>query len=111
MIRPFEPTKIGSIFLPDGSYATGRRAEQSQGKRAKSSHRGTVLAMGAPALSKKGIEIPPGFEVGDEVQYVYVHNQQEFTKEWIDGGVCTWVPQECVIAVHQRKEVLAETGT
>lgn len=101
VIRPLEAKKIGLIHLPDMASDWARKAERSQGKKAKSSHTGEVIAMGAPALSKSGREIPPGFKVGDTVQFVFVHNQVEFTKEWVDGTQVSWVPQECVIAVHE----------
>jgi len=75
-------------------------------------HRGTVLALGPPALRSsmrwdaterewifRQIEVPHGFAAGDEVIYQFVHHQQNWTREWVDGKPATWVPQEAVDAV------------
>lgn len=62
-------------------------------------HRGTVLALGAPARTSRGVEVPFGFGVGDVVLYSFVHNEAAFTCPWTDGGKATWVPQFCVSAV------------
>lgn len=110
VIRPSEVKKIGLIHIPDMASDWDRKAQHSQGKKAKSSHTGEVIAMGPPALASGGQEIPPGFEVGDMVQFVFVHNEKEFTKEWVDGTQVVWVPQECVIAVHLADGAKAETN-
>jgi co-chaperonin GroES (HSP10) len=71
--------------------------EERQGKRM--SHRGTVLAMGAPALTRRDMEVPPGFSVGDEVVFHWTHLEKAWTRPWIDGHPAVWVPQACVDAV------------
>jgi co-chaperonin GroES (HSP10) len=63
-------------------------------------HRGTVLAMGAPALTKKGVEVPHGFAVGDQIYWHFVHNERSWTLTWIDGERAVALPQSCIDAVH-----------
>ena len=99
VIRPDVPTHIGHIVLPDMANDWRREAQHSLGKKAMSSHRGRVLAMGPPAINPAGQEVPHGFKVGDAVVYVWAHNEQEFTKPWTDGHDCCWVSQEEVIGV------------
>lgn len=62
-------------------------------------HRGRVLGMGPPALTKQGHEVPHGFTVGDEVLFHWVHNERGFTRPWEDGEPAAWIPQEAVDAV------------
>jgi co-chaperonin GroES (HSP10) len=64
-IRPDAmPTHYGSIIIPE-------TAVQDDGKDRKLGRTGVVLAMGPPALDKKGREVEPGFAVGQRVVYVY----------------------------------------
>lgn len=99
VIRPDSPTHFGHIVLPDMHRDWKREADRSLGRRAQSSHRGRVLAMGEPARNPAGHEVPHGFKVGDAVVYVWTHNEKEFTKPWTDGQECCWVSQEEVISV------------
>lgn len=62
-------------------------------------HRGTVLAMGAPMLTKRGVEVPHGFAVGDEVIFHWAHHEKSWTREWVDGLPACWIPQAYVDAV------------
>ena len=66
-------------------------------------HIGTVLAMGPPAqiyTAKHGaIDVPFDFVVGDKVLFSWNHNEKEFTKEWEDGQLACWIPQNLVHAV------------
>lgn len=66
-------------------------------------HRGIVLAHGAPAFlsydSLTSPEVPWDLKVGDEVVYVWIHNEREFTKRWHDGGPASWIPQAAIMAV------------
>ena len=101
VLRPHEPRRIGLIHLPDQSADWTREAQKKLGIKAKSSHRGTVLAMGEPALSSGGVEVEPGFAVGDDVVFVWKHSEKNFTQPWVDGGPCCWVGQEHVLAVHE----------
>jgi hypothetical protein len=78
-----------------------RKAEHAQGIKAKSSHEGVVLAMGAPARTAKDAEIDPGFAVGDRVRFVWKHNEEAFTQTWTDGEPCCWIAQSEVIGVYE----------
>ena len=102
VIRPDSPTHIGPIVLPDMVRDWKREADRSLGKKAMSSHRGRVLALGPPALNPAGQEVPHGFGVGDTVIYVWNHNEAEFTKPWTDGEECCWIAQEEVIGVIDK---------
>jgi co-chaperonin GroES (HSP10) len=62
-------------------------------------HRGTVLAMGEPALTPTGAEVDPGFQVGDSVVFHFSHNEKQWTRPWTDGELAVWCPQWCVDAV------------
>ena len=64
-------------------------------------HRGRVLAMGPPAVTRKGHEVPHGFKVGDIVQFHFNHRERDFTRPWTDGEDAVWVPQECVDGVWE----------
>jgi hypothetical protein len=67
-------------------------------------HRGRVLGLGPPA-EDGGVPQPWGFEVGDVVQYHYIHNRAAFTRRWpLDGEPATWIPQSCVDAVVEGDE-------
>ena len=61
-------------------------------------HRGVVLALGAPSLIN-GREVAWGFDVGGVVQFHFEHNEKAHTLPWIDGGDAVWLPQRCVDAV------------
>ena len=83
-------------------------ADSDTRRRAQTSHRGVVVAMGPPARTPKlNAEVPPGFSVGAEVVFVFgapnasgagglVESARE--GEW-DGAKITWVAQEEVLAV------------
>lgn len=100
VLRPLYPIKIGLIHLPGMTQDWERESQRDKGIRAMSSHRGRVLAMGAPAYAPDGrSEVPHGFEVGDEVVFIWRHNEREYTRTWTDGEPCCWVAQEHVQAV------------
>ena len=102
-IRPLVPMRTGLIWHPDQRPDTERGEDKSRGIRARSSHRGRVLAVGPPALRYGKVEVARGFEVGDEVVYVFASGGIEKTRtlEWEDGQPCVWVTQEEVIAVAE----------
>jgi hypothetical protein len=104
VIRPIIETQIGSLHLPQMHRDWQREADRYAGKKAQSSHRGIVVAMGDPVTHHpSGVDIPPGFEVGDEVFYVWSHNEKEFTKPWGDGSFeVAWVPQMNVLGVVEK---------
>ncbi len=85
-----------NIIIPAVSTQHDRHAVA----RARKWHRGTVLAMGPPALTKKGAEVPHDFKVGDVVYFHFVHHEEGFTRPWSDGELATWVPQSAIDAVH-----------
>jgi co-chaperonin GroES (HSP10) len=62
-------------------------------------HRGTILALGKPALTEGHAEVPWECAVGDEVIFTWQHNEKEFTKTWTDGKPACWIPQKLVHAV------------
>jgi co-chaperonin GroES (HSP10) len=62
-------------------------------------HRGIVLALGSPAQTPTGAEVPWDCMVGDEVFFSWQHNEREFTKIWTDGKKACWIPQTLVHAV------------
>lgn len=101
VIKPKIEDTYGSLVLPSMHRDWQREAERYKGRRAQSSHRGTVVAMGAPAKHYPSeTEIPPGFAVGDEVFFVWTHNEKEFTKPWGDSEEeVAWVPQMNVLGV------------
>lgn len=84
-----------SIIVPDVSTSHDKDAIA----RARKWHRGTVLAKGAPVLTCEGVEVPHGFEVGDDVLFHWEHYEAGFTRMWEDGEPACWVPQVCVDAV------------
>ena len=67
------------------------------GPRQRKTHRGRVLAMGAPArlVDLPGSPLVPFlFDVGDVVQYHFAHHQEAWTMPWpLDGKPCTWLAQ------------------
>jgi co-chaperonin GroES (HSP10) len=62
-------------------------------------HRGRVLAMGPPAQTARGVDVPHGFSVGDEVLYSHQIHERSFARPWTDGEAASWVPQEAVSGV------------
>ncbi len=62
-------------------------------------HLGEVLAMGPPMQTPRGVEVAPGYSVGDTVIFHWGHHEKSFTREWIDGELAVWVPQSAIDAV------------
>ena len=58
-------------------------------------HRGTVLALGPPALTDEGHEVPHGFGVGDVVGFHF-----EATEA---GRTTTWGDLDGVVVMAQRE--------
>jgi co-chaperonin GroES (HSP10) len=67
--------------------------------RKRTSHVARVLAMGPPALTRKGVEVPHGFAVGDTVVFSWATHEKSWTRPWVDGELAAWIPQECVHGV------------
>jgi co-chaperonin GroES (HSP10) len=59
-------------------------------------HRGEIISCGAPALTRKGVEVPHGFKPGDVVLFHWGHLEKMWTLD--DDGLVA-VPQDCVSAV------------
>lgn len=96
VIRESEPPQVGRIVVPQNYYDKHRRETKS--------HRGTVLALGAPQRTRKGVEVPPGFAVGDTVHYVFaLAGSEEFrTIVWVDGKRAHVMVQEEVLVVEYQ---------
>lgn len=62
-------------------------------------HIGRVLAMGPPATTSRGVEVPHGFAVGDRVVFVWTHLEKAWTRNWLDDEPAAWLPQQNVMAV------------
>ena len=87
--------RAGRIIIPavsnsDEKHAVSRRRDW---------HVGEGIAMGPPAQTKRGADVPHGFTVGDRVLFHWVHNEANFTLPWIDGQPACWVPQEAIDGV------------
>lgn len=83
----------GTIIVP----VTSEKLIRSEAR----SHRGVVLAMGSPAKTPSGIEIPKGFSVGDIVYFHWIHNESKFTRPWPPDALdACWIPQEAIDAVE-----------
>jgi co-chaperonin GroES (HSP10) len=98
-VKPLVETRTGLIWHPDQRPDTERSEDRQLGKLAQSSHRGRVLGAGPPAL-RHGHEVPLGFEVGDEVVFVFAsRGTEESRRSFYGDEPCVWVAQEEVIAV------------
>jgi co-chaperonin GroES (HSP10) len=84
------------LVMPD-TLAFDPRHQKNQNSLA----RGVVVAMGAPALTKTGVEVPPGFSVGDEVFHIGQHQSRLY--EW-NGEMCRACSQEEVVGVVEPDE-------
>jgi len=94
VIREIKDRYYGLIQLPDSALEPSRSEK---------SHRGIVLAVGAPMFAKKGArEIPHGFQVGDIVHYVFAAQYAERgrTSTWHDDLPVVWMTQWEIIAVE-----------
>lgn len=69
-----QPRKIGSIIVPDQALDNGLDRKKPR--------TGVVMAIGAPILSKKGIELPYDFKVGDRVIYQFGQLTTDGTDAW-----------------------------
>lgn len=91
---------VNGIIRPD------RTGLDEHAERKVRSHRGRVMAYGPPALTKSGAEVPRGFELFDDVSYVYAQAMQK-ARTFRDGKrEFVVVSQEEVIAVHEQQFAL-----
>jgi co-chaperonin GroES (HSP10) len=65
-------------------------------------HTGRVLALGPPARTAGGAEVPHAYRVGDLIQFHYEHLEELLTNEWEDGRPAVWVPQSSVDGVWEE---------
>jgi co-chaperonin GroES (HSP10) len=91
VVRELTERRYGPIIIPDSA--------QDSAHKESTSHRGTVLAMGAPATMPNGVEVDPGYTVGDTVQFHWEHNEVNYTGPWEDGKFACWLSQHCIDAV------------
>ena len=88
-IQPDDPPKkIGSIIIPD-------TVVQKDPNNRVIPRTGIVLAMGAPALDKKGREVPYGFTVGQRVVYLFGQLSSD--------GVDAWCAQSEALGVVEQE--------
>jgi hypothetical protein len=59
--------------------------------------------MGAPARTKGGAEVAPGFGIGDVVQYHFTHLEEAATNTY-EGEKAVWIPQENIDGVWDPEE-------
>jgi co-chaperonin GroES (HSP10) len=100
VIRELRPDRTGSIWHPDQSQDP-RRDEKS--------HRGIVMAVGAPMLSSQtegAVEVPHGFRAGDVVHFVFYEPCAERgrTTIWDDDEPVVWLTQSEIIAVEESDD-------
>jgi hypothetical protein len=89
-IQPDDPPrKIGLIHVP---YTVVHQDPMNR----KLARTGIVLAMGDPALDKRGREVPFGFEIGDRVIYIFGQLSSD--------GVDAWCAQSEVLGVIEPDE-------
>jgi co-chaperonin GroES (HSP10) len=67
----------------------------------RTTHTGRVLAVGPPARTPSGAEVPHGFQPGDLVQYHITHLEKMSLNRWDDGEPAHWIPQENVDGVWE----------
>lgn len=97
VLRDVKPALSSVVWAPDGN------------PRQVKTHRGKVLALGAPPRTKAGVDVPWSFAVGDEVVYHFAHHERSFTVSWPeDGEPAIWVPAECVDAVVMARAAYEE---
>lgn len=88
VVREVNPTGSATLWTPDP------RARDVK------THTGKVIAVGPPALTRRGAEVPLGIVAGDTIQFHYVHHQEAHTRVWPEDGLpAVWVPQAAVDGV------------
>ena len=68
--------------------------------REEKSHRGVVLAVGAGAYTKLGVEVPIDVRVGDIVNFHFEGTEKGRTAPWTDGKNALWLMHREVDAVY-----------
>lgn len=93
MIRPMR----GQVILRE-ERTEGLLWTPTPGPRAESTHTGRVLALGPPARTEGGAEVPHEYQVGDLVEYFWTHLEEKHTHEW-EGQKAVWIPQSNISGV------------
>lgn len=98
----------GQCVVRETQWHLGLIVEPPRRERDVKIHRGIVVGLGAP--SKLGEfqdapEVPWGFNVGDEIVYVFVHHKDAHTRPWEDGKDAVWIPQACILGVWQCSDL------
>ncbi len=88
VIREIPPQPSAQLWTPDPN------------PRQVTTHTGRVLALGPPARTAGGAEVPYGFGVGDLVLYRFTFLEKLSTNTWEDQPA-HWVPQVDVTAVWE----------
>ncbi len=102
MIRPMR----GQVVIEEIPQAPSATLwTPTPGARQVKTHTGRVLALGPPARTPTGAEVPHGFEVGDVVLYRFTFLEKLAENSW-QGRKAHWIPQQDVTAVWE--ETLAE---
>lgn len=71
--------------------------------RERKSHRGIVMAMGNPAITKHGHEVAWGFDVGQMVQWHFEKHEGARTRIWPeDGKEAIWLMQQEIDGVIEE---------
>jgi len=103
VLRLSRPRQTGLIIHPDQHDDLMRQFQHSQGRKGRHAHRGIVLAMGEPAyVGKSEFTQPFGFEVGDEVFFVYHHHESFSEGQTWDELPALWISQEEVQGVIEQ---------
>ena len=97
MIRPLR----GRVVVREVPRVTGPLWTPDPRPRDVTTHTGRVLALGPPARTAGGAEVPHGYRVGNTVQYHFTHLEKMATVTWEDGLPATWIPQENVDGVWE----------
>ena len=87
-----EALRRAGLIAPATLTADDPRKRENQN----SLGRGVIVAMGAPALARKGGEVRPGHAVGDEVYFIGQGRERVYE---VDGELLRACAQEEVVAV------------
>jgi co-chaperonin GroES (HSP10) len=89
VVREVAP-QPGALWTPDPA------------PRAVRTHTGKVVAVGPPALTRRGVPVRTGISIGDTVQFHFEHHQEAHTRVWPeDGEMAIWIPAHCVDGVWE----------
>lgn len=64
-------------------------------------HRGVVLAVGAPVRTESGAEVPHGFKPGDVVRFHFEATEKGRIAPWEDGEPALWMAQREIDGVEE----------